>query len=223
MSRDSFHELSEPQLHALSDEELIAYIRSGRAAGRFDAVTVALRIMVFGHYENVERRVRMKVPPDAVEEVTGEAFVRAVKAAFDGESVGQFVSWLGKITRAAIADYFRRGATKAAGGVARPDRLPEGAPGSENAEGRRRGPDLEPATTGEFDALNSQLVVDQVLDGLAAAHRRAVELYVFDGWGGAEVGRKIGEELGDELSEANVHQIASRFRRDLRHALGGAA
>jgi RNA polymerase sigma factor (sigma-70 family) len=220
LTTDRFRELSEAQLQNLSDEELITYIRSGRAAGRSDAVTLALRIMVFGHYANVERRVRIKVPTEAVEEVTGDAFVRALKAAFDGDSVGQFVSWLGQITRAAIADYYRRGAPKHPGGVARPDRLPEGPPGSEDVGGRKRGREVEPATSGEYDAVESQLVVDHVLNGLSTAHRRAVELYLFDGWAGVDAGRKIGEELGEELSEANVHQIASRFRRELRAALG---
>lgn len=214
-----FRPLSESQLDELSDDEMINYMRQGRAAGEHDAVIVALRVLVFGHYGNVERRVRMKVPPEAVDEVTGDAFVRAMKAAFDGESVGQFSSWLNTITRAAIADYFRRGAPKELGGVGRPDALPEPGTDREPDDARRRA-GREPSTSGEYDALEYQVIVDGILGRMQPRHKRAVELYLFEGYTGAEAGLKVGDELGDPLTEANVHQIALRFRKDLRAELG---
>jgi RNA polymerase sigma factor (sigma-70 family) len=214
-----FRPLSESQLDGLSDDEMIDYMLQGRAAGEHDAVIVALRVLVFGHYGNVERRVRIKVPPEAVDEVTGDAFVRALKAAFDGESIGQFVSWLNTITRAAIADYYRRGAPKELGGVGRPDPLPEAGTDRESNDGRRRA-GHEPSTSGEYEGLEYQVMVDGILGRMQPNHKRAVELYLFEGYTGAEAGRKVGDELGEPLTEANVHQIASRFKKDLRSELG---
>ncbi|MGH2780140.1 MAG: RNA polymerase sigma factor [Thermoleophilaceae bacterium] len=219
MEAHRFHELNDAQLDDLSDEDLIAYIRHGRAAGRHDAVTTGLRVMVFGHYGNVERRVRMKVPVEAIDEVTGEIIIRAMKSAFDGESVGQFVSWLKVITSRVIAEYWRKG-DKAQGGVERPDALPD-RDASDQAGGRGVAP--EPRSEGGYAAVDTQAVVDDLLAGLGSdKHRRGVELYLLDGWSAAEAGRKVGDELGEELSEQNVHQIASRFRRELRDQLGGA-
>ena len=43
-------------------KQLIDYIRKARAAGRGDAVTLALRILVFGYLDTIERRVALKVP-----------------------------------------------------------------------------------------------------------------------------------------------------------------
>jgi DNA-directed RNA polymerase specialized sigma24 family protein len=52
--------------------------------------------------------------------------------------------------------------------------------------------------------------VERVLGRLSDSHRQVVELVVFEGRGAAEV---------EGFSAANVHQIASRFRRALREEL----
>ena len=52
--------------------------------------------------------------------------------------------------------------------------------------------------------------LERVLGRLNDAHRRVVELVVFEGRAAGEI---------DGVSAANVHQITSRFRRALREEL----
>ena len=54
--------LSEDELQKLSSDELIAYIRKATAAGRADDARSALAILCYRHYDDVVRRVRMRVP-----------------------------------------------------------------------------------------------------------------------------------------------------------------
>jgi DNA-directed RNA polymerase specialized sigma24 family protein len=69
--------------------------------------------------------------------------------------------------------------------------------------------DLELEAPGDGLILVSD-AVDRVLGRLSDSHRQVVELVVFEG-------RSAGEVSG--ISAANVHQIASRFRRALREEL----
>ncbi len=174
--------LREAELQRLDDDALIAYLRT---AGDESART-ALAILVYGHWHNVARRVSLKVPSDAVEDVTGEVLVSAIQAAFDGSSIGEFAVWLRTITARRIADFHRRP-------VARTVPFE----------------DLELEAPGDGLILVSD-AVDRVLGRLSDSHRQVVELVVFEG-------RSAGEVSG--ISAANVHQIASRFRRALREEL----
>jgi DNA-directed RNA polymerase specialized sigma24 family protein len=61
--------------------------------------------------------------------------------------------------------------------------------------------------------VDVERAVDQVIDGLNDTHRQAVQLYVFEDLPADEVGRRLA------LSEANVHQVASRFRSAVRELL----
>ena len=99
-----FRPLGETELARLSDDELIAYLR--RAHGQ--SARTALAILVYGHWHNVARRVAMKVPAGAVEDVTADVLVSAIQSAFDGVSKGEFVVWLRTITARRIADFHRR-------------------------------------------------------------------------------------------------------------------
>ena len=47
-------------------------------------------------------------------------------------------------------------------------------------------------------------------------HQKVVDLVVFQGWSAAEAVRAV-----PGMTEANVHQIVSRFRRALRGELEG--
>jgi hypothetical protein len=103
-----FRPLDEPALQRLDDDALIAYMREARTHGDPSAA-LCLAILVSGHWHNVERRVRMKIPAAHVEDLTGDVIADAIASAFEGKSVGEFVSWLGTITQRAIADFYRRG------------------------------------------------------------------------------------------------------------------
>ena len=184
--------LAEAALERLDDGALIEYMRQARASGDPSAAT-ALAILVFGHWQNVERRVRMKVPPSHVEDLTGDIVADAVASAFEGRSVGEFMSWLSTITRRSIADFYRRG----------PGRM-------KPAEA----PPAEPAAPSEAGVVAVNDAIERVMGALRDDHRRVVDIVVFEDRPAAEAARAV-----DGMSEANVHQIVSRFRAALRGEL----
>ena len=157
-----FRALGETELTRLDDDALIGYLRAARAAGDASA-TVALAILVWGHWHNVSRRVGLKVPPAAVEDVTSDVIVSAIQSAFDGSSVGEFVVWLRTITARRIADFHRRPTARTVPledvEVVAPD----------------------DGVAGLTDALS------RVLARLSDAHRRVVEQVVFEGLAASEV------------------------------------
>lgn len=99
--------LPEHVLDGLTDEELIAYIAAMRSRGNAEAAATGLGVLVFGHWENVRRRVALRVPSVEVEDLTGEIIPSAVRSAFDGTSEGEFIVWLGTIVKRRIADFYR--------------------------------------------------------------------------------------------------------------------
>src|SRR5687767_8380709 len=75
---------NDDELSRLSDEKLLERIALARAQGQPDR---ALAIIVFRHYDDIVRRVRIKVPPADVEDVAQEAVVSAIRSKLDGKSV----------------------------------------------------------------------------------------------------------------------------------------
>ena len=196
-----FRPLSSPELDALDDERLIAYIRAAHGAGQPAYSQQALGVLVYSRWHNVERRVAMKVPPADVEDVTGEIVTAAFESAFDGTSVGEFVKWLNTITQRRIADYHRRGRGKF-------KTVPIG-PADDD-----RPTAVDPADPGYGDYVELVDVIDGILAGLSPDHRTVVELVVFQ----ARSAREAADAVPG-MTEANAYQVVSRFRRDLRAAL----
>jgi DNA-directed RNA polymerase specialized sigma24 family protein len=199
-----FRPRSDLELGALDDDALIAHMRAARAAGDRGQVRLALEILVYGHLENVERRVALKVPPADVELVAGQAFDSAFKAAFDGASVGEFRSWLHTIIDRRIADYHRR----PPGRAVPLDDVHEAALTEDDETG----------------AVAARSAVDQVLSELNPLHREVVELAVFSPAQptAAETADRINAadpSPDPAMTEANVNQICSRFRKRLREVL----
>lgn len=151
--------LREAELERLDDDALIAHLRS--ASG--ESARTALAILVYGHWHNVARRVSLKVPAEAVEDVTGEVLVSAIQSAFGGSSVGEFAAWLRTITARRIADFHRH-------------RVPATVPLDDVSV-------VAPAEDGV--ALTD--LIERVLARLNAEHRRVVELVVLEGRPAAEV------------------------------------
>jgi RNA polymerase sigma factor (sigma-70 family) len=205
---DRFRPLNDLELDALGDDDLIVYIRLARDSGQPAAARLGLRVLVFGHMDNVERRVRIKVPGHAVDLVAGQAFVNAFTAAFDGTSVGEFRSWLNTIVDRRIADYHRR---------KRPKEEPLAS--ATQDQGERNDPTVEPET----GAVEAQSAVDQAIAELNPVHQRVIDLYVFEDSepSAAEVAERVTTETGRPMSENNVHQIARRFRVRLKELLRG--
>ena len=180
-----FRELDETALAALDDDALIAYVRDARRAGH-PSMHSALAVLAYGHWANVARRVALKVPPAAVEDVAAEVLTSAFSAAFDGDTLGEFHVWLRTITARRIADFHRRRAEAA---VALEDVV---------------------LVAPDESSVEVEDAVERVLARLSASHRGVVEAVVLRG---APAGSLNG------VSPANVHQIASRFRRALREEL----
>src|SRR6202042_2209683 len=196
-------DLSDNELHQLSDDDLIAYGRAARDAGDLAAARRALAFLVYGHEADVTRRISLRVPAHVIDEVSHDVLVRAIAAAFDGQSVGQFRSWLNTIVDRAAADYFRRAARRPKESI-----LPSEHAGEDDVWGD------EPAVDGEAAAVELRIVIDEVLDSFNPTHRETIELNVFEGFTAREVCDRI-----DGMTEDNVAQIASRFRAKLRTRL----
>jgi DNA-directed RNA polymerase specialized sigma24 family protein len=202
-----FRHLSDLELQGLSDDALIDRVRRARDAGEFDAAKLALSVLVFGHMDNVERRVRLKVPSPAVEFVASNAMVSAITAAFNGQSPGEFHSWLHTIVDRRIADYHRRG---------RVDQvpLPDEHVGDATVWGQLPGVEDETGTVEVGD------IVEQLLAELSAVHRDVVELAVFDQLSAADISLNVAAKFpAEKISADNVYKIAQRFRDSLRRRL----
>jgi RNA polymerase sigma factor (sigma-70 family) len=139
--------------------------------------------------------------------VAAEAIASAIVSAFDGKSVGEFRSWLHTILSRRIADWWEAKEQKLDKTL-----LPSEHQGDEEVWGR------EPSVDFEGEALFARQCVRQALEEIEAAHhRRVIELYVFGPHSAAETA----EVVGDGMTEANVHQISSRFQRRVRELLEG--
>jgi RNA polymerase sigma factor (sigma-70 family) len=159
MARHYGRVLREAELQRLDDDALIAHLRT--AGG--ESARTALAILVYGHWHNVARRVSLKVPSEAVEDVTGEVLISAIQSAFDGSSIGEFSVWLRTITQRRIADFHRRRAAT----TVPIDDVTVIAPADDEVE------------------LND--LIERLLARLNAEHRRVVELVVLQGRGAAEI------------------------------------
>ena len=104
----TFQPLPDQELHQLSDEHLIGYIRDARDAGELPHARRGLMFLVYGYERDVKRRLSIKVPGHVVDDLAHDALVRAIAAAFDGSSVGEFRNWLHTIVDRTAVDFYRR-------------------------------------------------------------------------------------------------------------------
>jgi RNA polymerase sigma factor (sigma-70 family) len=198
-----FRELPAHTLAQFGDEQLVEYLREARDAGRHDAMRPAVAVLVHGYWDTLVNRARLKLRTDAdAEEVAAETVASAIASAFDGRSVGEFRSWLHTILSRRIADWWQKEERTV---QTRP--LPQ--PGDEEFAGH------EPAVGFEGDAMHARECVRLTLEELPAAHREVVRLYLLGPHGAAEAAALAGEGM----TEANVHQIASRFQKRVREQL----
>jgi RNA polymerase sigma factor (sigma-70 family) len=203
-----FEELSERQLENLSDEQLVDYLRRARAAGRHEAMKPAVAMLVYGYWDNLVNRARLKLRNDAdAEDVAAEAVASAIVSAFDGKSVGEFRAWLHTILSRRIADWWQAKEQKL-----EKTPLPSEHQGDEEVWGR------EPSVDFEGEALFARDCVSRALEEIEEPrHRQVIDLYVFAPNSAAETAALV----GDGMTEANVHQISSRFVRRVRELLEG--
>ena len=199
----SFEPLPDDELNRLPDEDLIGYIRKARDEGELPHARRGLMFLVYGYERDVKRRLSIKVPGHVVDDLAHDALVRAIAAAFDGSSVGEFRNWLHTIVDRTAVDFYRRAERRPKETI-----LPSEHAGEEDVWG------AEPSLESEAGAVELRIIVEEVLATFNEKHRLVIELHVFQGFTAAEVCDRI-----KGMSEDNVAQIASRFRAKLRARL----
>lgn len=196
-----FRELPDHRLQALGDDELIAYTRAAREAGRHEAMKSAVAMLAYGYWDNLVNRARLKLPESDAEQVAAEALESAIASAFDGRSIGEFRAWLHTILSRRIADYWQK----------RERSVP-----TETLVSEHQGADevwgAEPSVGFEGEALHARECVQRALEELPPAHLEVVRLYVLGPHSATEAARLA----AGAVTEANVHQIASRFQKRVR-------
>jgi RNA polymerase sigma factor (sigma-70 family) len=201
-----FQELPEHHLSSLSDDHLIDYMRRAREAGRRDAMKAAISVLVYGYWDSLTGRARLKLPSADAEDVAGETVASAIAAAFDGKSVGEFRSWLHTILGRRIADYLEARKRKP-----QTTQLPGEHEGEEDAWG------TEPSVEFQGDALFAKDCLRQAYEEIEnPRHRQVIDLYIY----GPHPAAQTAVLMGNEMTEANVHQIASRFQKRFKELLG---
>jgi RNA polymerase sigma factor (sigma-70 family) len=204
-----FRELPEHRLNDLDDEALVDYLRAAREAGCHEAMKPAVAVLVYGYHDTLRNRAWLKLPDDEVDDVVAETMASAVASFFGGSSVGEFRSWLHTILSRRIADFHeaRKRSPKTTA-------LPSEHQGEDHVWGR------EPAVPFEGDAQHARDCIRLAYEELENdRHRRVIDLYLL----GPHSATETAELVGDGMSEANVHQIASRYQRRVKELLEGGS
>ncbi len=207
--------LSESQLDQLSEEELFRYMVRVRDAGQNTDFRCALAILVFRHEDLIRSRLRVRLQPAEydihLEDMVGNVIARALQAAFDGGHFAQFHSLLHTITHYCYVDFVRRQQRLRVDTV--------GGHGPDGDDSGMAGPEV--AVDGGFDEVELRDLLESVMPA-NETHRRIIRLSLFDGLPAAEVAEIInaGSDNGTGVTENNVHQIISRYRREARKRYG---
>ncbi|OJU93694.1 MAG: hypothetical protein BGO23_13780 [Solirubrobacterales bacterium 67-14] len=218
----NFKPKSQNELATLKDDELIAHAVAARGAGRADQFELAVGIFIAGRERMVRAMVGGKVPSHAVDDVVGEVMVSAIESLsrIEGIATGQFVNWLKQIVIFRVADFHKKLEGK-------PKDEPIGSAGDDGTDDDwlvelvDHGADR----SGEVEVL---IVFREVLESYGDAHRRAVWLRI-QHFPSIEVAETINRGYGTgeiekdgsiEMTPANVDQIYSRFKKQMRKRLG---
>ncbi len=194
MGGGAFKEKGEHELSAMPEDRLIAYLLDARAAGVRTDLPVS--ILVWKLMSNVRRRVAMKVPAEAIDEVAEAVLLSALTSNFDGTSAGEFRSWLSTIVQRRIADHHRSPKSDV-----RLVPLPDEHEGDDEVWGRRA------SVPFEGEAIDVERALEQAKSELSREHLEVVLLYIFEDRPAGEVAARV-----EGISETNVHKIAQRFR-----------
>lgn len=209
---------SEGELSNLPDEALLAYVVEERDAGRPHCAKKAVAVLAFGYQDFIHYRVKAKVTIADVEDVTAIVLESVVRSAFDGRSVGEFKNWLKVIAQRRVADYHGK----------REGRPPIEPLGSEH-EGEDEVWGNEPATGDEAAAIAIRELAGRLLEQRNQIHQLVIRLYGpnelnYMGLGAAETAAQVEQAHATTMSEANVHQIWRRFKKEFGDelSLGGS-
>lgn len=197
---------------SLDPEQLFECLLLARDRDDGDVASECAQVFAFRIKPQLTRWARKRLPEEAVGEVVDEAIERVVGSSmkastrFRGETLPELFAWVYRILRNTTADHFRRIGKPAEHGLTIESL--DGAPGEDGDSAR--------SITDEEDGyarVEIEMVTEQVLAGLSPDHREVVQLAVHQDLASAEVADRTGKTV------ANVDQIKSRYRRDLRSAL----
>ena len=210
----NFRELNDAELYELSDDELVAYIVSARAAGRTRAAEVGVQILAYKHERQVTGFVFNQLGSkgaEVVEQVAARTIADAIAAAasFEGETIEEFRGFLFRIARRRRVDYLRKN---------RVDEVPLVNERDEDARER------EFSEGDPLEAVDRASVFNQAFRELQRDdHKLVVLLTVFHDLPAKEVAEQVNRQFAaasdDTMSEQNVNQINSRFRKRLDELL----
>ena len=208
----TFKERPEHELALLSDEELIAYVVAARNAGRLDEARNALSIFAFRRLDDLTWRALQKVGSrEDAEELAMDTIRGVLESAFSGVSAGEAVNLMKTILARRIADFYRDRERKPP-----PDALPE-----EQDDDERRAPDVA-VTEDDKGEVFVRDAIDRERASLRPDHRLVVKLKVFQKYSSKETADLVNQEfpnLDTPMTDQNVDQIATRFRRVMRKEL----
>lgn len=197
-----FRDKSETELGRLDDDAVFEHLKAAREGGHQDQYKKAIGVLAWSRYDTVFARIRLKVGDlEDARDLVQVVMFHAIKAKFDGEHVGQFVSLLHTITDRRIADFHSAKRLET-------DPLVEDGGEEDDPWGQ------VPSVEGFDDHSNSLAVYEQALEELSDRHRMVVEQTV-RGLSAKEVADEVNAIFVEEeipMTDANVHQIMKRFR-----------
>jgi DNA-directed RNA polymerase specialized sigma24 family protein len=177
-----------------------------------------LAVLAFGRWDLVRYIVAQKVPAQEVDDVTALVIESALKSAFDGRSIGEFVNWLKMIAVRRRAD-FHRDRERGPDTVALPT-------DGEKDDGERTLFDPEPGSEDDTDLVHYREAAGRVLERRSEIHQLVIRLYGPNELGymalsAREAAAQVeATHVGASMSETNVHKIWNRFKNDLERELG---
>lgn len=204
-----FFPRSEHDLYDMPVEQLLAHLRAARAAGDAEQDGLVQALLGFREGRWIRMRVQRACPsaPEWVhEEIAGQVLEDAMSSSWRGEQIGSFRAWTKQIVVRRVADFFRTQKGEAVL-TQRSFEDPEGHDLLERFGGS--GEDLADALERSL-RLDAAHVVLERLRERNVAHAEIVELRVFEDRPSREVA-----EVHD-TSVANVDQVCSRYRAELR-------
>ena len=173
-----------------SDEQLVRSAQSGDREAFF---------RLYDRYlQRVYNRVRSRVPPQDVEDVTQDVFVAVVRSLNQFEQRARFNTWLYTIVNRQIADFYRRRQRKEAPDQLALDALADG----------------EPPVPVDEALQDDQAQLRQALDQLPEHYRDIILLRYADGLSLAEIAGRRGQTLDA------VKSLFRRALQALREAMG---